>query len=209
MPHLDTLTGLYSRAEIISCVEALAQEFGIEHLVIIDVEILRFGSINNAVGTDAADKIIKTAANRLIKQFSHATAIGRLHGDHFCLVFNQPDNLEVEINTLLEFTQRPMAIEGQIIVLGLRLGIAKGNVSASDGKALVNQAEMALYNAKRRNLNIVEFCPTMALDAQQVHEIENDLRVSLFINSSELHQALTNQEFELHYQPIINIESKE
>lgn len=208
MPHLDTLTGLYSRTETISCVEALAQEFGIEHLVIIDVEILRFGSINNAVGTDAADKIIKTAANRLIKQFSHVTAIGRLHGDHFCLVFNQPDNLEVEINTLLEFTQRPMAIEGQIIVLGLRLGIAKGNVSASDGKALVNHAEMALNNAKRRNLNIVEFCPTMALDAQQVHEIENDLRVSLFINSSELHQALTNQEFELHYQPIINIEKQ-
>lgn len=208
MPQLDSLTGLLDRTETISCVETLAAAFGIENIAIIDIEILRFGSINNAVGTDTADKVIKTAARRLLKHFSHVPAIGRLHGDHFCLVFTKPEILENEVKKLLEFTQRPMAIEGQIIVLGLRLGIAKGNVSASDGKALVNHAEIALNNAKRRNLNIVEFCPSMALDAQQVHEIENDLRVSLFINSAELHQALTNNEFELHYQPIINIEKQ-
>ncbi|TPV53923.1 bifunctional diguanylate cyclase/phosphodiesterase [Aestuariibacter sp. GS-14] len=208
MPQFDTLTGLFSRRETIACVEALARDCGIEHLAIIDVELLRFGSINNAVGPDTADKIIKTAAARLLKQFSHVPVIGRLHGDHFCLVFTQSENLEDEISKLLEFAQRPMAIEGQIIVLGLRLGIAKGNASLCDGKTLVNHAEIALNNAKRRNLNIVEFSPTMVLEAQQAHEIENDLRVSLFINSNELHQALTNNEFELYYQPIINIARK-
>lgn len=205
MSQLDSLTGLFSRTETIARVEVLIRDFGIENLAIVDVELLRFGSINNAVGTDTADKIIKMAAARIIKQFSHVQVKGRLHGDHFCIVFTEPENLEDEVSKLLEFAQRPMAIEGHIIVLGLRLGIAKGNVSISGGKALVNQAEIALNFAKRRNLNIVEFSPAMALEAQQAHEIENDLRVSLFINSNELHKALTNNEFELFYQPIINI----
>ena len=198
----DPLTGLHSRSGMI---DFLDRYDGSDSIQIYSVQLSRFGSVNNSVGYVLADKIITLTGNRLKKIFADAIMIGRTHGDHFALVFNGSADMDSIISQLYDFTQRPFAVGGEVIVLGVKVGIAVlGEASLNDSRSLLHASEVALSQCKRDGSKVTHFTQDLLKDAKQIHELENELRLSLANSHVALHQALHENEFELYYQPIIN-----
>jgi len=200
---VDVLTGLMTRVdfrELLKHAERRPEQ------VVMAIEISRFGKLNSGMGTDLGDKVISTVARRLVKVFLNVTAIGRTNGDHFVLYFENRTNVEEEVARLRDFVQRPIILSGEVVVLGVRVGVARGtDIDIGNSSNLLHAAESALHRCKNSNLKVTYFNQTFESKAKSEHRLENDLRVALTTNASELHKAISNSEFELVYQPIVNV----
>jgi len=203
-PVLDALTGLMTR---VGFHDVLKQIEGRPGHVVLAVEISRFGHLNSGMGSDLGDRVIVTIAKRLTKIFPSVSAIGRTHGDHFVLFFEDLASVEDEVARLRDFTQRPILISGEVIVLGVRVGVARlADISAGNAAGgLLTAAETALHRCKKENLKVCYFSQDFEAEAKRKHGLENDLRIGLTTNAEELHKAISNKEFELVYQPIVNV----
>jgi diguanylate cyclase (GGDEF)-like protein len=205
IPAPDPLTGLFSRGGAIEELARIAEHRELSSLSVVTVEISRFGSINDSIGASLGDKIIAMTAKRLLKTFPDALMTGRMHGDHFCMAFDESVDLDGAIKKLLDFTQRPLVVRGEIIVLSIRVGVADPSCHAESASDLLHAAEVALHRAKLQLAKISYFNAAMIDDARAAHRLENDLRVSLVTKAAALHSAIANDEFFLCYQPIISI----
>lgn len=211
--HVDPLTGLANRVgleQFLSERESRlaadeAQEAPGTRLSLMTMEISRFGSVNDSMGAELGNKVIVTVAKRLNKLFGHAALIARTHGDHLCLVFEGPLDLHEQMDLLKDFTQRPLALRGEVIVLSVRLGLAVLGEGVDRPTRLLHAAEVALHRAKRQRLKHAFYHREFEADARAQHQLENDLRVSLVTHHAELHQAIVNDEFHLLYQPIVDV----
>lgn len=200
----DALTGFFTRDSALRFFAELESNVGLTSLSVLAVEISRFGNVNSSLGSELGDKIINTTAKRLKKIFPHAKGIARMHGDQFCLMFAGNTDIEEEVVRILDFAQRPLALRGEVIVLSVRVGVADIRCGAESASQLIHSAEVALHRSKSDRAKVSYFDAAMIEDARAQHQIENDLRVSLLTNASELHRAITNREFHLIYQPIID-----
>lgn len=203
----DALTGVLIRQAMVERVQSLAEEHGIGSIYVLIVEISRFGTVNDSIGSDLGDRILSMVTKRVLKTFPDVLAVGRVHGDHIALCFSREQSREEVIAKLFDFTQRPFAVSGEIVVLSIRVGIADEASQANDAKSLMHAAEVALHQAKIQRAKALVFDPAMRERARKLFEVENDLRTSLVVNATALHSALANQEFVLHYQPIIDTRS--
>jgi len=200
---IDQLTGLLSRVGIQSAIKAMEAN---NQRLVVAVEISRFGGLNSSMGSDLGDKIIVMISRRIKKLFPGASAIGRTNGDHFLLVFEDSSNYREEITRLQDFAQRPLAIDGEVIVLDVRIGVALYvDSDAESSTSLLNFAESALHYAKKNRLKVYKYDPSIIAIAKKLQQSENDLRVSMVRNTNELHRGIGNNEFELVYQPIISV----
>lgn len=197
----DSLTGLRSRAGLNDFLEAYTTGPNAQ-LTLLSVQIARFGHVNSSMGGALGDKIIALLAKRLVKTFPDAVALARPHGDHFCLLFDGQSDINEELERLQDFTQRPFAVKGEVIVLSVRVGIASLSEALPEPSLLLQASEVALQDAKRSRLKTSFFENDMANDAKRLHQVENDLRISMVNRHVEIHRALNNDEFILHYQPI-------
>ncbi len=200
----EELTGSLTRKSFEQVLVDLDTDVPEYRASLIVVQIGRFGRVNDSVGRSVGDKILSTVSKRLVKLFPEVVAIGRLHGDHFGLLFSEQSDVKKEIDTLLDFAQRPIAVKGEIIVLSVRIGVAQSDVLSAPLVDLIHAAEVALHSAKAAKGSVAYFTNEMIDQARSVHQLENDLRVSLVKNAAELHRAITNSEFELYYQPIVS-----
>ncbi|MEE4202211.1 MAG: GGDEF domain-containing phosphodiesterase, partial [Halieaceae bacterium] len=203
----DPLTGLLGRLGLINYLEALSAEQSLADLVVLDIEVSRFGRVNNSMGTQLGDRIIAMVAARLVKSFPEAVAIGRTHGDHFTLCLPKEEDPQAFARRVLEFLQRPLALRGEVVVLSVRVGVAWMQPGLESAAELYHAAEISLHKAKQQDVAIVCFDAEMIPEAQASHRLENDLRVSLVVNAAALRGALVNKEFLLYYQPIVNARS--
>jgi len=201
---LDPLTGLYNRVGVESYLAQLEAEGVSEQLCVLTLELSRFGKVNDSLGAELGDKIISTVAKRLQKIFPEVALIARTHGDHFCLLLQGPTDIHEQIELLNDFTQRPLAMRGEVIVLSVRVGVAELGPLISLPTHLLHAAEVALHRAKRDQVRRCFFHRNLETEAKAAHRLENDLRVSLVTNHVELHKAITNQEFLIFYQPIVD-----
>lgn len=205
----DELTGLLTRNSLKLFLENIEKQKFDQKLSVFAVEISRFGVVNGSVGTATADKIIATTAKRLIKTFPDALAISRLHGDHFGIVFDESVYESEALEKLLDFAQRPLAIRGEAIALSVRVGISNHALITEDTYELVHAAEVALLHSKKSMAKVSHFEKNMIENARSLHSLENDLRISLVTKAAELHQAISNSEFELFYQPIVDLKKRQ
>lgn len=176
-----------------------------DRLVLLTMELSRFGKVNDSLGAELGNKIISTVAKRLQKIFPDVALIARTHGDHFCLVLHGDADILEHIELLNDFTQRPLAMRGEIIVLSVRVGVAQLGPLISLPTQLLHAAEVALHRAKRDQIRRCFYNRNLETEAKAAHRLENDLRVSLVTNHVELHKAISNQEFLVLYQPIVDI----
>lgn len=201
---MDSLTGLMTR---IGFHDALKHTESRPDHVVLALEISRFGHLNSGKGSDLGDRVIANIAKRLSKIFLNVSAIGRTNGDHFVLFFENLANVEEEVARLQDFTQRPILINGEVIVLGVRVGVARGTdiKVGNSTSSLLHAAETALHRCKKNNLKVCYFSQQFESDAAREHRLENDLRIALSTNAAQLHQAISNNEFEVVYQPIVSV----
>ncbi len=202
--HTDALTGLANRPALEAFLAQRDTDPSAPPLALMAVELSRFGRVTDSVGAELGNRIIVMVARRLRRMFAHAALIARTHGDHFCLVFEAPADIDEQIAQIQDFAQRPLALQGEVIVLSVRLGIAHQGPLVAACSPLLHAAEVALHQAKREKLKRCFYQHALAGEAQAAHRLENDLRVSLVNRHADLHRAIHNDEFRILYQPIVD-----
>jgi len=194
----DALTGLPNRrlfAELTQAAVSVAQR---DHtrLALLFVDIDRFKSINDSLGHAVGDQVLQTLAARLRAAARSADVVCRQSGDEFTvLVRNVQEWEEVAAlaDRMLKESERPMPVHGRDVVVSASIGIAVFPDDATTHDDLVRHADAAMYAAK--NLGRARYSFYRA-------EFNTQLQATLEMEKALL-LALQNQEFELHYQPLV------
>lgn len=167
-------------------------------LMLLDID--RFKIINDSLGHDAGDLMLKAIATRLNEGVRDMDTVARLGGDEFVVVLEGVHDLEDVMfvaNKLLVTLARPMEISGHEITATVSIGVS---VFPNDGEVtdeLLKHADIAMYKAKEAGKNNCQFY-TKGMNATAVNYLllENDLRRALELN-----------QFTLHYQPQVDLKT--
>jgi diguanylate cyclase (GGDEF)-like protein len=205
MARYDALTGLANRALFLEKVnEALARvaSHG-EPFSVLMLDLDRFKAVNDSLGHAIGDALLKAVGDRLRRLVRELDVVARLGGDEFAVIqiadMNQRDQATVLANRVLSGITEPYDIDGRKIVIGTSIGITLAPQDSDNADALVRQADLALYKAKSEGRNRYRFFETtMEAEARDRRELEEDMR-----------RALLRDEFELHYQTVIDIGRQE
>ncbi len=203
MAHHDALTDLANRALLNERLEqALSHFHGGQMVAVHHLNLDQFKGVNDAFGHPAGDKLLKIVAERLRALARETDTIARTGGDEFVIVqapIADPAEATTLAQQIIAWISEPYDIDGQQALVGTSIGIA---VSPGDGDApdkLLRNADLALYRAKGDGRGTFRFYePAMNEQMQGRRVMELDLR-----------KALPEGEFELYYQPVVNLESNE
>jgi diguanylate cyclase (GGDEF)-like protein/PAS domain S-box-containing protein len=203
--HHDGLTGIANRTVLLERMnEALTRvrECG-ETFAVFILDLDLFKTINDSLGHPVGDELLKVVAKRLSECVQDADTIARLGGDEFAVLARaESDQREAAILTatrLLEAVAAPFEVDGHHIDIGVSIGIALAPAHGTDVDQLMKNADLALYKAKADGRDRYRFFEdSMGVEARTRRALQSDLRT-----------ALTNEQFEVHYHPIVDIKSME
>jgi diguanylate cyclase (GGDEF)-like protein len=201
----DNLTGLPNRVLLNERLEqaldrAKRDEIVVTHILDLD----HFKHVNDTLGHPVGDKLLQMVAKRLRALVRETDTVARMGGDEFAIVqvplarVSDAESLAVRI---IEAVGQPYEIDGHQVVVGVSIGIgiAVGPRDAASPERLMRNADLALYQAKGAGRGTFRFFePAMDAQMQARRTLENDLR-----------KALAVGEFELYYQPIVNLASND
>jgi diguanylate cyclase (GGDEF)-like protein len=196
----DSLTGLPNRvllddrlAQAVAHADRYGESFG---LMLCDLD--RFKLINDSMGHGAGDQLLQEVARRLSGVVRNVDTVARIGGDEFVIVLSPPStaaDAEDMARRALEAMQPPVEIGGISIHTSPSIGIAYFPAHATTVQALIAHADAAMYAAKQVGRSKVQcYTPGMPTGTQEKVRLESDL-----------HTALALQQFELHYQPKVDI----
>ena len=193
LAYEDALTGLPNRVRIEERLESLGPT---AEAVMVVLDLDRFAAINDALGHPVGDQLLRQVGTRLAGHLPPRAMLARLWGDEFAFLLEGMDRTAVRsfAQSLLDALCTPMEVEGQRLDVSGSLGIA---FHPSDGvgiNALLQRAELAMYEAKRRQ------CGFML--AEEVGPGPLPEQLSLI---GEMRDALEKHEFILHYQPKLDL----
>jgi diguanylate cyclase (GGDEF)-like protein len=199
----DALTGLPNRTLLRERIEeALPRAETGKRFALLCLDLDRFKIVNDTLGHAAGDELLKEVADRLLKCVSDDDMIARLGAVEFAIV--QLDETQPRAATRLasrisEVIQRPFELQGHQGVVDTSVGIAIAPNDGVNADQLLRNADLALYKAKNDGRGGHHFFePGMDAIMQARRRLEFDLR-----------KALEFGEFELFYQPLINLETDE
>jgi diguanylate cyclase (GGDEF)-like protein/PAS domain S-box-containing protein len=201
----DSLTNIANRAVLLENMEEalarLRRHGDAFSILMLDLDL--FKTINDSLGHPVGDKLLQEVAVRLSRCMRETDTVARLGGDEFAvLATGDGDQREAAIvmsSNLIETVSRPYDIDGHRIEVGTSIGMALAPEHGTDADQLIKNADLALYKAKSEGRNTCRFFEeALALEAGTRRALQIDLR-----------RALANEEFELHYQPIVDLTTGE
>ncbi len=203
MAHHDSLTELANRVLLNERLEqALGRIDGGELVAVHHLDLDQFKAVNDTFGHPAGDRLLKIVAERLRGLVRESDTIARMGGDEFVIVqaaIEDPAEATSLAQRVIKLLSEAYDIDGHQAVIGVSIGISVGPGDGSSPDQLLRNADLALYRAKGDGRGTFRFFePAMDLQMQTRRIMEQDLR-----------KALPAGEFELHYQPVVNLASKE
>ncbi|MFB9264085.1 putative bifunctional diguanylate cyclase/phosphodiesterase [Bradyrhizobium erythrophlei] len=200
MAHHDGLTNLPNRdfyQERLG--EALRRSgAGNRRVAVMGIDLDLFKNVNDSFGHPMGDRLLKMVADRLRSEVRGDNIAARLGGDEFAIVLAadvSPNEASAFAERLIEVLSASYNIDGLEVVVGASIGIAMSPGDGTTPEELMRNADMALYRAKSEGGGVHHFFEReMDHQAQKRRDMERDLRA-----------ALANGEFELHYQPLVDI----
>ncbi len=200
--NYDDLTGLPNRNLMFDRLElaiAMAQRNRtLTGLLYIDLD--RFKSVNDAVGHNGGDRLLKLAAERLASCVRDCDTLARLGGDEFVIILpSVADRLaaqKVAARALSTFAA-PFQIDGQDQFVTASVGITIYPIDGTDPQTLVHNADLAMYKAKEQGRNALRFF---------TRRIDEELQERLALEN-RLRGVVARKELSLHYQPIVHLGS--
>jgi diguanylate cyclase (GGDEF)-like protein len=203
LAHHDALTGLVNRARLIEKLDgalaALPSGRGCFAVHFLDLD--RFKEINDTLGHDGGDFLLKTVAERLRAVVRADDVIARLGGDEFIVV--QSDILiagdaEAFAERLASAIAVPMRFNEHEIATTASVGVALAPADGTSPQRLLKSADLALYRSKADGRNCIRFfLPQMDAELQSRIELEKAIR-----------DAVIHERFELHYQPLFEMSDR-
>jgi diguanylate cyclase (GGDEF)-like protein len=203
MARHDGLTGLPNRMNFREQLDKALFEIkrhGMFAVLCLDLD--NFKTVNDALGHQAGDELLQVAAARLKGALRKGDLVARVGGDEFAIlqrIDEQPAAARALAGRLIEVMRPPIAIGDQEMPVGVSVGVSLAPADGLNADQLLKNADMALYRAKSDGRGAYRFFePGMDARMQARRTLELDLR-----------RALAAGEFELHYQPIVNVATNE
>ncbi len=212
LARYDRLTGLPNRLMLQEELELYINSPATHNLAILFIDIDGFKSINDTLGHQFGDELLQHIAKRFNSTLQHANdmkeqeknpnrdLVARISGDEFVYIIRDvktPIHAEATARALLDSFKSPFNLSGEHVTVTSSIGICFYPKDGTDCTSLLNRADIAMYQAKQSGKNkSCVYTESMTLVAKQEQEISKDLRL-----------ALARNEFELYYQPIINLKN--
>jgi diguanylate cyclase (GGDEF)-like protein len=201
MAHHDALTELPNRALFQERLEeAVAMARLGTHCALLCLDLDRFKVINDTLGHPVGDSLLRAVAGRLSAVVRDVDTVARLGGDEFAIIqvgLNSSEEAELLAGRIIDVLCQPFDIDGRKVVAGTSIGIALAPRDGISSGILLKNADIALYLAKSEGRGTYRyFEPEMDALVQARREVELDLR-----------NALPAKEFDLHYQPVLDLQS--
>jgi diguanylate cyclase (GGDEF)-like protein len=203
MAHYDALTGLPNRVLFRELLEReLERVHHGEQCAVLYIDVDEFKSVNDTLGHPIGDELLKAVAARLRGCVGERDCVARLGGDEFAVVqtaVRDPADARGLVTQIYQAIREPYECQGHQLVIDASIGIALAPRDGTDLDQLLKNADLAMYGAKadgRRTYRFFEH----DMDAQM------KLRRTLEL---DLRQAIALSEFELYYQPVVNLRSNE
>jgi diguanylate cyclase (GGDEF)-like protein len=195
----DALTDLANRMVLQERVAELQGRIARgERIAILGIDLDHFKNVNDTLGHEAGDELLKLAAARLTECCRDTDLVVRMGGDEFAILqvsIGQPDSASILARRVVNSIAEPFDIRGHKFMIGASIGIAVAPFDGTDAKTLMRCADLALYRAKNEGRNAFHFYEQgMDETLQRRRSIEAGLR-----------SALSGNEFTLAYQPLVNI----
>lgn len=200
LTHYDELTGLANRSLFKERLREANQRVrqGGRSLALLHINLDRFKLLNDSLGHEVADQLLKQVSRRLGSALPEADTIARLSGDEFAVLFDSYGNLSslTRVTTrLLAKLRTPIAVGGHDLVVSASVGISLLPDSAREISALVSQANIAMQHAKHLGGNNFQFF-TESLQASTLERLQLEI---------QLRRAIEHGQLEVFYQPKLSL----
>jgi len=196
----DELTGLRNRRYLLQMLEAFFGDEGDRRvskrrLAFLFIDLNRFKEVNDSFGHSAGDELLKQLGPRLTDSLRGSEVLVRLGGDEFgiVLVDADADDATAVAQRLITSIEEPFILKGVRAVVGASIGIAIAPRDATDGATLLRCADIAMYRAKLGDSSFAVYDPDL------------DENGNLWRLGEELRVAVEEGQFELHYQPQLDL----
>jgi diguanylate cyclase (GGDEF)-like protein/PAS domain S-box-containing protein len=167
-------------------------------VAVLYIDLDRFKHINDSLGHAVGDELLRSVAQRLLSCVRSSDTVSRQGGDEFLVLLPDvvhPHDAALCAEKIIAALEAPYRIADQDLRITASIGIATFPGDAADAEKLLRNADFAMYQAKYTGRNNYQFFkPEMNANAIERQTMETDLR-----------QALARQEFELNYQPKVNL----
>jgi diguanylate cyclase (GGDEF)-like protein/PAS domain S-box-containing protein len=197
----DHLTGLPNRQglfeHLMTMKGASAEQREKSALLFIDLD--NFKTVNDTLGHEAGDKLLRAAAGRLRNAIARKDFLARLGGDEFAIVLHGMSNVSdaaIVSRRIIEAFSNPFRLGEASAVVGTSIGIANFS-NSEDSDDVLRLADLAMYKSKQSGKN----CISNYTDDLTAKVVDRDLMVR------RIRDALANHRFTFHYQPIVSLET--
>ncbi len=199
----DTLTNLPNRAlfmEHLSMALKRAKRRDNYYFAVLYLDIDRFKLVNDSLGHSVGDRLIVAFANRIQESLRDLDILARFGGDEFVILLEDIENSEYAsgvADRLQQELKRPFNIEGKEVFAPASFGVVLNTRDYDDPEGIIRDADAAMYHAKEKGKAQYKiFDKTLHKKALHLLERETDLR-----------KAVNRDEFENHYQPIVDLQT--
>jgi diguanylate cyclase (GGDEF)-like protein len=195
----DFLTGLASRARFEAEIEAAMASGVAVSAMFIDLD--HFKAVNDSLGHAAGDTLVKRVGQRLRTSIRSGDLAARFGDDEFALLIRADataEDLAGLANRIIEVMRRSFLMKGQLTHVGASIGIARMPADGKDARELLWAADLALYESKAAGGGRATFYDKTLLEREQIR-LNGEL---------DLRRALALRQFELHYQPQLDVSGK-
>ncbi len=202
MAHHDALTGLPNRNLLRQRLDETLSHIrrSGEKLAVLFLGLDNFKGVNDSLGHEIGDKLLRGVARRLRSTLREEDALARLNSDEFAIIqtgIHRPEDAALLARRLLDAIGETFLLDGNSVVIGASVGIAMAPGDGDESERLLKNADMALSRAKNDTRGTFSFFETgMDARAQARRKIENDLR-----------GAIQDDQLRPYYQPLIDLKT--
>jgi diguanylate cyclase (GGDEF)-like protein len=200
----DVLTGLANRAEFNARLEEackrLKRNGGAVTVMMLDLD--EFKEVNDTLGHPAGDQLLVEVGRRLQSTIRETDVLARLGGDEFAIIqegeSDQHEGATALALRIISAVTQPFDLNGNQASVGACIGIVLAPEHEIDPEGLLKRADLALYDAKASGRNDFRVFRPEMLEAANTQKLAE----------SELRSAIARDEFELHYQPVVDAKTR-
>ncbi|MBI5784505.1 MAG: EAL domain-containing protein [Rhodocyclales bacterium] len=200
LAHHDTLTGMPNRLMFLDHLRVAVKgaRRRKESLALLFIDLDRFKEINDSLGHTVGDEVLKTLSRRFRRDSEREEVFARLGGDEFTVLIEAPESrqaIEQAADSIIARIAEPIHVGRQELYLTCSIGISLFPDDAKNAELLLRNADSAMYKAKDEGKNNYQFYTSeMTRSAYERVKLETNLR-----------KALEQDEFELFYQPQVDM----